>query len=162
MDYLSLLAQITWGSVAAAGFGILFNVSFRMIPLCAVCGAHALAVRTACVGFSCSLEAASFAAALTVGSLVQLLSKRRGVPQEVLDVVGCIPMIPGSFAAKAIVGLFAVTTGAARNGSDAFLNAAQDALRVFFTIGAIGTGLAAPGLLLRLFKTNWPHAAQSR
>ena len=67
-----------------------------------------------------------------------------------LDAVGCIPMVPGSFAAKAIIGLFAVSTSTAVNESETLVTAAQYTLRVLFTIGAIGTGLAIPILLLRM------------
>jgi uncharacterized membrane protein YjjB (DUF3815 family) len=86
--------------------------------------------------------------------MAELLSKRSGIPQEVLDVVGCIPMIPGSFATKAIVGLIAVTTSAVQNESDMLFTATEYSLRVLFITGAIGTGLAIPGLVLRLFKSR--------
>ena len=92
-----LLHQTICGAIAAAGFGVLFNIGFRSLPWCAASGALALAVRTGCLdGLHWNLEAASFAAALTVGAAVQF------------------------------------------------------ALRVTFTIGAIGTGLAIPTLLLRV------------
>ena len=62
---------------------------------------------------------------------------------------GCIPMVPGSFAARAILGLFAVSTGRAENTSDVLLTSIEYTLRLAFTIGAIGTGLAIPALLMR-------------
>ena len=55
------------------------------------------------------MEAASFVAALAVGVALQLLPWPVGVSRNALHVVGCIPMIPGAFAAKAILGLFAIT-----------------------------------------------------
>jgi len=72
------------------------------------------------------------------------------ISQDILDAVGCIPMVPGSFAAKAIIGLFALTTSAVANESETLITAAQYTLRVMFTTGAIGTGLAIPTLLLRV------------
>jgi uncharacterized membrane protein YjjB (DUF3815 family) len=75
---------------------------------------------------------------------------RTGIPQNVLDVTGCIAMVPGSFAAKAIIGLFALSTGAVTNESDTLITATEYALRVFFITGAIGTGLAIPALLFRV------------
>ncbi len=60
-----------------------------------------------------------------------------------------VPGVPG-FAAKAIIGLFALTTGAVANESDALIAASQNTLRVLFTMGAIGTGLAIPASLLRV------------
>jgi uncharacterized membrane protein YjjB (DUF3815 family) len=150
MNFISLWHQAACGAIAAAGFGVLFNVGFRMLPWCAVSGAIALTMRACCLGLGMNLEGASFAAALTVGAAVQLLWRRTDISQDVLDVVGCIPMVPGSFAAKAILGLFALTTSAVANESDTLITATQYTLRVLFTMGAIGTGLAIPALLLRV------------
>ena len=150
MNFASVLHQTACGAIAAAGFGVLFNVGYRMLPWCAASGAIALAVRACCLGLGANLEGASFAAALTVGVAVQLLRSRTDNSQDVLDAVGCIPMVPGSFAAKAILGLFALTTGAVVNESATLITAAQNTLRVLFTTGAIGTGLAIPALLSRV------------
>jgi len=144
-----LLHQAVCGAIAAAGFGVLVNVAFRLLPWCAATGALALSVRTGCLEVGWSLEGASFAAAFAVGAAVQALRRRTGVSQDVLDVAGCIAMVPGSFAAKAIIGLFALTTGSAANEPETLITATQYTLRVMFTIGAIGTGLAIPTYLLR-------------
>ena len=150
MDFASVLQQTACGAMAAAGFGVLFNVGFRVLPWCAASGALALAVRSCCLAWGWNLEGASFAAALTVGAAVQLLRKYIDISQDILDAVGCIPMVPGSFAAKAIIGLIALTTSAVANESETLITAAQYTLRVMFTTGAIGTGLAIPTLLLRV------------
>lgn len=146
-----LLHQMACGAIAAAGFGVLFNVRFSMLPWCAASGALTLAVRTIChEGAGWNLEASCFCAALAAGVAVQWLRwMRPDFSQNALDIVGCIPMIPGSFAAKAILGLYALTTGAS-NDTETLLTAVQFSLRVSFILGAIGTGLAVPTLLLRV------------
>jgi uncharacterized membrane protein YjjB (DUF3815 family) len=154
MNFPFILHQTICGALAAVGFGVLFNIGFRSLPWCAASGALALAVRTYCLGLGWNLEAASFAAALTVGAAVQVLRARTDISQNALDVVGCIPMVPGSFAAKAILGLFALTSVETVNASDTLITAVQYTLRVTFTIGAIGTGLAIPTLLLRVRVTR--------
>ncbi len=156
MDLAFLLHQTVFGAMAAAGFGVLFNVAPRRLPWCAASGAVALAVRTCCLGLGWKLEGASFAAALTVAAAVQLLEAGTAGPPSALHVVGCIPMVPGSFAAKAILGLFALTTGSSESDSGTFVIAMQYALRVVFTIGAIGTGLAIPMLLRRARASRSP------
>jgi uncharacterized membrane protein YjjB (DUF3815 family) len=153
-DFPFLLHQTVCGAIAAAGFGVLFNIGFRSLPWCAASGALALAVRTYCLGLGWNLEAASFAAALTVGAAVQVLRARTDISQNALDVTGCIPMVPGSFAAKAILGMFALTSAGTVDASETLITAVQYALRVTFTIGAIGTGLAIPTLLLRVRVTR--------
>jgi uncharacterized membrane protein YjjB (DUF3815 family) len=154
MDFPFLLHQTVCGAIAAAGFGVLFNIGFRSLPWCAASGALALAVRTYCLGVGWNLEAASFAAALTVGAAVQVLRARTDISQNALDVTGCIPMVPGSFAAKAILSMFALTSTSTVDASETLITAVQFALRVTFTIGAIGTGLTIPTLLLRVRVTR--------
>jgi len=150
MDFQLLLHQTLFGGLAAMGFGVLFNIGPRALPWCGLSGALALAVRTAGLNLGWSLEAASFAAALAVGGVVQLIQHRIGVSRNTLDVAGCIPMVPGGFAAKAILGLFALTAPVPKNADETLIQSVIYLLRVTFTIGAIGTGVAIPALLLRV------------
>jgi uncharacterized membrane protein YjjB (DUF3815 family) len=146
-----VLHQTVFGAIAAAGFGVLFNIGFPALPWCALSGALALAVRTGCIeGLHWNLETSSFAAALTVGVVVQIVRMGTDISQNALGVVGCIPMVPGSFAAKAILALFALTSDSSVRTPETLDTAVQYTLRVMFTIGAIGTGLAIPTLLLRV------------
>jgi uncharacterized membrane protein YjjB (DUF3815 family) len=59
-------------------------------------------------------------------------------------------MVPGFFAAKAILGLFALTSIDSAEAAQTLTTAVQYTVRVMFTVGAIGTGLAIPALLLRV------------
>lgn len=147
---LQVLHHTACGGLAAAGFGVLFNVGLRTLAWCAVSGGLALAVRTVAIQSGGSLVAASFVAALAVGAAAQILQQSRlRVSGSVLEVAGCIPMIPGAVAARAILGLFAVTAQPATASGDAFFAALESALLVAFTIGALGTGVAIPTLLMR-------------
>jgi uncharacterized membrane protein YjjB (DUF3815 family) len=154
INLLLLAHQTLFGAIAAAGFGVLFNVSFRLLPWCAITGALALGVRTACMELGWTLVGASFTAALVVGIVVQLMGLRTEVSQDIFGVAGCIPMVPGSIAAKAIMGLFAFTTASVVRDSQPLVTALQYALRVMFTVGAIGTGLAIPTFLTRVRLTR--------
>lgn len=150
MNLTHLLHQTVFGGLAAMGFGVLFNIGPRALLWCGASGGLALAVRTVGLELGWSLEAASFAAALALGSVVQLIQERIGVSRNTLDVAGVIPMIPGGFAAKAILGLFALTAPSPQAADQTLILAVQNALRVMFTVGAMGTGLAIPSLLLRV------------
>ncbi len=154
MSFASILHQTVCGAIAAAGFGVLFNVGFRALPWCAASGAMALAVRSLCAGLGMSLVGASFAAALSVGAAAHILARRRDISRDVLDVAGCIAMVPGSIVAKAIIGLFALSTGAVANESDTLIAATENTFRVLFITGAIGTGLAIPALLFPVRTTT--------
>jgi uncharacterized membrane protein YjjB (DUF3815 family) len=149
LDCASILHQTLFGSLAAMGFGVLFNISRKNLLWCGITGGLALAVRTAGLELGGSLESASFAAALAGGAAVQMFQERIGVSRNTLDVAGCIPMVPGGFAAKAILGLFALTAPIPVEPDKTLIISVEYFLRVTFTIGAIGTGLAIPSLLLR-------------
>jgi uncharacterized membrane protein YjjB (DUF3815 family) len=77
------------------------------------------------------------------------MRRRTGAFGDLLDVTGCIPMVPGSFAARALIGLFALTTSKVAREQETLIIATQYTLRVIVTIGAIGTGLAIPTYLMR-------------
>lgn len=91
-----------------------------------------------------SLEAASFASAIPVGTTVHLMRARTQAFRDLFDVTGCIPMVPGGFAAKALIGLFARTTSKVVNEQETLITATPYTLGVIVTIG---TGLAIPSYL---------------
>ena len=148
MDF-DLVDKVVCGGLASAGFGVLFNVGLRALPWCGASGALGLLVRTLALRAGWDIEVASFAAALALSSAVQFVQVRAGISRNALAVVGHIPMIPGSFAAKAILGMFALMSTAPAT-PESLVSLAQNALRVAFTIGALGTGLAIPSMLLRI------------
>lgn len=138
---LHLIQNIGFGALAAAGFGVLFNFGWRDLGWCSAAGALALATRTIGIDVGLSLEAASFAAAVILGFGVRIFRQALGPARNALAVAGCIPMIPGSFAAKAILGMFALSS-ASTGSVEAVATTIEYLLRVAFTIGAIGTGLS--------------------
>ena len=150
MDFSLLLHHSVCGGLAAAGFGVLFNVESRGLSWCAASGALMLAARTAALERGWSMEAATFVAALAGGIALLLLPSISCVSRDALHLVGCIPMVPGAFATKAILGFFAMTTLHPTAAGETFLTALDNTLRATFTLGALGTGLAIPTLLLRL------------
>jgi len=149
VDLLHVLHQALFGAVAASGFGVLFNFGWRDLPWCAASGALALATRTLGQDAGWSLEAATFAAAAAVGCGGRLLRARLGIANNALAVAGCIPMVPGFFAAQAIFGLFALTASHPDNPGKLAVTTMEFALRVIFTAGAIGAGLSIVTHILR-------------
>lgn len=148
MDWLHLLHQVLFGAIAAAGFGILFNFGLGTLAWCAGAGALSLGVRTLGLDASWSLEVATFVAAVATSCSLYLLRWPLGPRANAVALAGCIPMIPGAFLSQAILGMLAVTTPHPENAA-VIVTAQECALRVFFTVTAIGAGLAIPAHLLR-------------
>ena len=149
LDLMNLLHQALFGALAAAGFGVLFNIGPKTLIWAMGAGALALSVRTFGLQIGWSLEAASFAAALTASSAVRFVRIWLGAARNSVALAGCIPMVPGAFMSQAILGLFAATAPHAQTDISAFLVALEYMLRVIFTLGGIGAGLAIPAYLLR-------------
>jgi uncharacterized membrane protein YjjB (DUF3815 family) len=149
MDLAHFIHQALFGGVAAAGFGILFNCPRRMIILCFAAGALALATRT--IGTDAvdlSLPEASFIAALVVAIVDRAWWQHGHAFQgSVLAVVGCIPLVPGSLAARGVEELFAIT----RESASKELTSASTILEILalaaITLASIGTALAIPMLI---------------
>ncbi len=148
MDGLHLLHQAGFGAIAAAGFGVLFNFGLRSLAWCAAAGALALAVRTLGLDAHWSLEAASFVAAVAASGFSIALRAPLGPRGNAVALAGCIPMVPGAFFGQAILGMLAVTTPHPENAA-VILTAIEYLLSVFFTVAAIGAGLAIPAHLLK-------------
>ena len=144
-----LLHQALFGAVAAGGFGVLFNFGRRCLVWAVGFGAVALTVRTLALDAHWSLEAASFAAAFVTGALALVFRDRLGAAMETIALAGCIPMIPGAFFANALLGFFALTAPEVPELQATVFQSLQAFLRVIFTLGAIGAGLAVPAHLWR-------------
>ncbi|MFV0524684.1 MAG: threonine/serine exporter family protein [Acidimicrobiales bacterium] len=147
-----LLHQVFFGAVAAAGFGVLFNFGRAELGWSAAAGALTLTVRTVGIDLGWNLVVSSFVAAVTVAlaaELVRIAPFEVSRPRSVLAIAGCIPMIPGGAATNWIIGLLELTAQNPADPAASLQSAAIAGLRVVFTVGAIGSGLAMVRTLVR-------------
>jgi uncharacterized membrane protein YjjB (DUF3815 family) len=152
-----IVHQAMFGGVAAAGFGILFNCPPRMISLCFGAGALTLAVRTVGQSYGMALPEASFIAALVIALVDRTWwLQAQSLRASVLAVVGCIPMVPGSMAAKGLKGIFEFMHAKPGQSIEPGMAAFEYLITVAMTLAAIGTALALPTFILRQKK----HAAE--
>ena len=150
IDWLHLIHQTLFGGIAAMGFGVLFNFNLRHLWWCFLAGCLALGTRTLGQDMGWSLEGASLLAAglLATVCVVFFRNHYRTTGTNVI-LTGCIPMVPGSFFAQGILGLFAITAPHVEN-VDALANTSlQFLLRASFTVLAIGAGITVPPHIFR-------------
>lgn len=148
LDLLRLAHQTIFGGIAAAGFGVLFNVRLSSLGWCLIAGALGLLVRDVASQVGWWFESATFGAACVVGFVAHASQGRATLPPSALAVCGCIPMVPGSFAAKLVLGLLALTAPEVSDVSGQLEEVVRHGLRVVFTVGALGAGIAlSTGLL---------------
>ena len=73
---------------------------------------------------------------------------------SVLAVIGCIPMIPGSLAAKGLMNLFDLMRATPGEGFASTTAAVENLMLVAFTLVAIGTALAIPPLMFPVKRSD--------
>jgi len=154
--YLPTIAhQALFGGIAAAGFGILFNYPPRLLTLSFASGALALATRTFGTELGCSLPEATFFAALLVAILDRSWwQHEQHLRRSVLAIVGCIPMVPGSLAAKGLQSIFQLMRAGPNDGIQPAMTALENLTIVALTLAAIGTALAIPMLVFPARRTE--------
>lgn len=146
-DLLWLLAKDAfWSAVPAVGFAMIFNVPPRMLKYCALGGGLAHSLRTLLIHFGIPIEWATLAAATTIGFVCVYWARRLLVPRPAFSVASIIPMIPGSYAFKAMIAIVELNT---RGASMPLLESAiENGLKAIFIIVALSLGLAIPSLVV--------------
>lgn len=143
-----------WSGAAALGFALLFNVPPRTLWACVLCGAAGHAVRTAFMGTGwrgvSNIETATFMGALVVGFLGEILARRLRIPTPTFTICGVIPMIPGTFAFGAMIGMLqlagVLSVTAAPLPGDLLLNMMTNFIKTGLILGALAAGIAIPSL----------------
>lgn len=142
-----LVVDAFWSGVAALGFAMLFNVPVRTLGSCALCGAIGHVIRTMLMQTGLSIEAATLAGATVVGFLSELFARRWHAPAPVFAVPGAIPLIPGTFAYRTMIGVLNLALDSQASGA-LLQETSVNAIRTLLILSAIAVGTTAPRLLL--------------
>jgi uncharacterized membrane protein YjjP (DUF1212 family) len=154
----NLFIDALWAAVAATGFAVLFNVPYRTLLGCAVCGALGHASRTFLLNSGLPgvghIVMASLIGATVVGSIGYLLARHLQLPSIIFTVSGVIPMVPGTYAFSAMLGILRIADIVDVGGTvrvDAILvgEVIPNTLTTAFVLAALAVGIAAPALLFR-------------
>lgn len=149
-----LWEDVLWSGVAALGFALLFNVPPRTLWACVLCGAAGHAIRTLLLNLNWrglnNTEVTTFIGALVVGVLGEWLARRLRIPTPTFTICGVIPMIPGTFAFGAMIGMLQLagilSVAAAPSGADLLVTMATNFVKTALILGALAAGIAIPSL----------------
>jgi uncharacterized membrane protein YjjB (DUF3815 family) len=149
VEFVVLLVQKGgWAAVATLGFAVLFNVPKYALPYCALIGALGYALRTALMSGGMGIVLATLGAALLIGVLATILAERFAVSGALFAVSPAIPLVPGSYAYKAVMGLvMAANSPELEPHSELLLAAFDNGLKAMLTILFLSFGIALPGLV---------------
>jgi len=105
MEYLEILEKGIWFGFGALGFAILFNVPPRTLLIIWVLGAIGGLLKLFSMQFGLSVITGTLLGASTVGLLSILAAYNKSAPPLVFSTPAVIPLIPGVFIYKTMIGI---------------------------------------------------------
>jgi uncharacterized membrane protein YjjB (DUF3815 family) len=150
MILLDILLKSFWAGIGAIGFAILFNVPRRTIFSIWGLGALGGLIKFSAMYFEIGIVLASFMGATVIGIISIKMAHLRKSPPLVFSIPSVIPMVPGFFAYKMMLGLIALTS---IENTDAYLQTlietVNNGAKMMFILISLGIGVAIPMLLTR-------------
>ena len=149
-DWGQAVIAALWACGAAVGFAVMFRLPPRLLLPCLACTWCGHLARGIAIGSGLTIEGGTAVGATLVGFIAFAAARREGVTSLVFAVPAIIPMVPGVFAYRGMVGLLAVTR--LDDGPElraAVADGAVSSLRAAFIVGAIAVGISLPSILLR-------------
>ena len=148
MFWIEFLEKGIWLGLAAMGFGILFNVPPRTLFIIWILGALGGLTRLALVKAGYSVVLASLAGSVLIGILSVYAAHNKHAPPLVFAIPSVIPMVPGVFAYKMMLGLIKLAGNSTFDGYNQVLDETiNNGLKVFFILMCLSVGVAFPTLI---------------
>lgn len=151
MDILVFFEKWIWLGAAAVGFGILFNVPQRSLWVILLMGALGGALKLFTMEMGGGIVLSTFMGAVLIGFISIEAAHVVHTPPFVLAIPSVIPMVPGAFAYRMMLGLFRLTGEVA--DQTVFIQLMHDTvdngLKMLFVLMALSLGVSAPMLLTR-------------
>jgi uncharacterized membrane protein YjjB (DUF3815 family) len=149
MDWLDILLKAFWSGVAAIGFAVLFNTPSKAHLAIFICGFLAgltkFTILLSPVGGGIIL--ASGAGAAVIGFASIPVSHWRHVPPVVISIPAVIPLIPGSYAYRSMLGLINFIY---HTEVEVLTNTIHNGVMTLFIILSVSLGVTLPMLLFRI------------
>ena len=150
-ELLSIGANGFWCGCAAVGFAILFNAPVRALIAVWIGGFIAGITKFSLLStdVGAGMIASTLVASFFVGVFAIPLAKSRGVPDVIIAIPSVIPLVPGVFAYKAMMGLIKLTKYHEDRYSSIINDTVYNGVMTLFVVCAIVLGLVLPLTLMR-------------
>ncbi|WP_348799117.1 threonine/serine exporter family protein [Flavobacterium adhaerens] len=149
MDF-ALLEKGIWLGCAGIGFAVLFNAPRRTLGFIYIISALGGLLKFYLISLEVGLIFAALCGASFIGFSSVLAAHYRHSPPMTFALPALIPMIPGFFAYKAMVGIMKLT---AEKDPDVytklFFETVNNGLSAWFIVLALSAGVAIPLLITR-------------
>ena len=150
MEWTVLFESWIWLGFASLGFAILFNVPIRTLWVIFLLGAIGGSLKLLTIKMGGGFILGSFFGAMLVGFLSISAAHYRHAPPFVFAIPSVIPMVPGAFAYRMMLGIIKLTGEVDNAAFSQLLNdTVTNGLKAFFVLMALALGVSAPMLLTR-------------
>lgn len=150
MEWSHFFEKGIWFGLAATGFAVLFNVPMRALFMIFCLGALGGLTKVFILHFDVSVVLASLGGATVIGVLSIFATYSKHAPPMIFAIPSVIPMVPGVFAYKAMLGVMKL---AGNVQSSDYVNTITETfnngLKALFILFALAAGVAIPMLLTR-------------
>jgi uncharacterized membrane protein YjjP (DUF1212 family) len=103
-DHLNLVSDVVLAAIVTCGFAVYYNTAWRHLWKAVLGGMAGHGLRFVALETGCSLEAATFLGALTVGGISAWMARSSKTPVAVIAFAGAVTMIPGLSLYRGLAG----------------------------------------------------------
>jgi uncharacterized membrane protein YjjB (DUF3815 family) len=150
MILLEILIKGFWSGIAAVGFAILFNVPRRTLFPIGALGAIGGLIKFGAIFFEIGIVFASFIGATLIGIISIKLAHMKKSPPLIFSIPAVIPMVPGAFAYRMMLGLIAlISFEDADNYIQTLISTVNNGAKMIFILISLAIGVSMPMLITR-------------
>nr|WP_319997992.1 threonine/serine exporter family protein [uncultured Draconibacterium sp.] len=150
MILLGILIKAFWSGIAAIGFAILFNVPKRTLFPIGAMGAIGGFIKFGGMFLGIGIVLASFIGATIIGIISIQMAHMKKSPPLIFSIPGVIPMVPGAFAYRMMLGLIALID---LEDKDTYIQTLIDTVnngaKMIFILISLAIGVSIPMLISR-------------
>lgn len=149
--FLSILEKGIWFGFAALGFAVLFNVPQRTLLIVWLIAAAGGLTKLILMQFDIGIVVATFIGASLVGILSVSAAHNKHAPPLVFSIPSVIPMVPGAFAYKMMLGLIKLSGTSVTDETyfQTLADTTSNGLKTMFILMVLAAGVAIPMLISR-------------
>ncbi len=145
-----IITDAFWSALAAMGFALLFNVPRRALMYCMIAGALGHALRSLLMSqFGWSIELSTLMGATAIGFFAKFCAHRLKMPSMIFAISAVIPMVPGVYAYRTMIGILQITDINNPGAGEILLQSAVSAIKAGLILAALAGGIVAPSLIFQ-------------
>ena len=144
-----ILEKCFWSGSAALGFSVLFNVPPRTLFVVWLLGACGGFVKLVALDLGMGPVMAAFLGALAVGFWSIPAAHNQHAPPLVFSIAAVIPMVPGIFAYRTMLGVIRLTGEVGKSYPGVLSETVNSGVKTLFILMALAVGVAFPNIITR-------------